>query len=144
MRSLAPLSAEIPLLSPVPVTVRLSGRSGYEASTSAASTSGAVMWPAVPNHESAARTIACDAAAPVKSKIMPAYARSLSRGSPGARTVAPPGIFHTPRTAVHGQAPRDDERRAPESNGDERARDPVRLISDRLIHELPRDVKVPT
>jgi len=38
-----------------------------------------------------------DTAAPVRSKIMPAYAHSLSRPKPGARIAIAPRIFHVPR-----------------------------------------------
>src|SRR5262249_17544465 len=71
-------------------STRLGGRSAHDASARLHNTTGATISLARP------RT-ACDAAAALSSKTIPAYAHSLRRSTPGTTNVIAPGIFQSPR-----------------------------------------------
>jgi hypothetical protein len=70
--------------------IRLCGLSPQEATASPTNTSGA-------NRAIPSRHTACDAAAPVISKIIPAYAHSFNRGKRGASSAGTASNFQTPR-----------------------------------------------
>src|SRR5262245_31160931 len=80
----------------VPPNVRFPGRSAHETSARAAMTSGAAMWATYHGPPMSPAT-ASVIAAPVSSKVIPAYAHSLRRGNRGTRIAMPPSTFQTPR-----------------------------------------------